>query len=125
MTALEAAREHLSAVIEGAKNQRPATMVEEDKIETTAQGELTKSESYRSCAECSCGREGERRAEGRRGEQDKNLRPMRAEKNANNGGDVSTADIKPTGPADADDVKSDGGRWIRSMSTRVPMRMAP
>ena len=110
MTALEAAHKHLSAVIEGANKSKPDDESEEDKIVTTVTkdelSEMITTASAQSAVAAVKAILDEQKAE--KAEQDK-LAVEEAEKNANNGGDVSTADIKPTATADADDVKSVGG----------------
>ncbi len=90
MTALEAAHKHLGTVIDGAKNSKAGdgSTSEEDEIVTTVtKGELAEA----IVAGVQTALKDQRDAE-------------QAEKNANNGGDISEADIKPTASADADDV---------------------
>ncbi len=95
MTALEAAHKHLGTVIDGAKNSKAGdgSTSEEDEIVTTVtKGDLAEA----IVAGVQTALKDQRDAE-------------QAEKNANNGGDISEADIKPTASADADDVDAIAG----------------
>lgn len=93
---LEAARDHLNAVVAGA---RSASAEDSHDEETDIMSTVTKEELSALFQE----------------EADKALSKAmkkvvrRLEKNANNGGDISEGDIKPTKTADADDVNAVGG----------------
>jgi len=97
--ALEKAHDHLRSVIDGAKNNKAGnagSTSEEEKI----QMEVTKSEFVAGVQEII---KAERKAEKKAKKEEAEAE---AQKNANNGGDVTTADIHPTGSADADDVNA-------------------
>jgi hypothetical protein len=108
-SALTAARDHLNSVIAGAQGKQAGDAgdeSEEDKIVTT----VTKDELAETIATASAAAAVEAVKQIRKDEK-KARKAEEAEKNANNGGDVSTGDIKPTSSADADDINSipDGG----------------
>ena len=105
--ALRAARDHLNAVIDGAQpteaSDAGSTSEEEDMALTVTKDELGELvvKSVKAVLE----------QEKKDKKAAKRLAEEEAAKNANNGGDISEADIKPTKSADADDVNSipDGG----------------
>lgn len=110
-SALMAARDHLSSVIDGAKNLEAGDAdhdSEENDIVTTVTkdelGEIVGRAAGEAAVEAvKSVLKAERKAAKKAAEE--------AAKNANNGGDVSTADVHATSSADADDVNavSDGG----------------
>jgi hypothetical protein len=110
-SALTAARDHLNSVIAGAQGKQAGDAgdeSEEDKIVTT----VTKDELAETIATASAAAAVEAVKQIRKEEKKaRKTAEEEAEKNANNGGDVSTGDIKPTSSADADDINSipDGG----------------
>jgi hypothetical protein len=101
MTALEAAHKHLGAVIDGAKGKTDDEEIDMASVTKDELGELVV-KSVKAVLD----------QEKQNAEAQKKLAAEEAEKNANNGGDISTADIKPTASADADDVNAipDGGK---------------
>jgi hypothetical protein len=104
MSALEAAHKHLGAVIDGAKGK------DDDNEETIDMASVTKDELTDMVSSSAAASAVEAVKEYMKAE--KEAAAEEAEKNANNGGDISTADIKPTASADADDVNAipDGGK---------------
>jgi hypothetical protein len=102
MTALEAAHKHLGAVIDGAKGKTDDD--EEIDMASVTKDEL--GELVVKSVKAVLDQEKQDAAAA------KKLADEEAAKNANNGGDISTADIKPTASADADDVTAipDGGK---------------
>lgn len=109
-SALVAARDHLSAVIDGARNLKAgkADESEEDNIVTTVtKGELA--EAIIAGVQTAMKAEREEQAAAAKTAEE-TVAAEEAAKNANNGGDVSTADVHANGQADADDVNAVGGK---------------
>lgn len=98
-SALTAARDHLNEVLAGAGGKDDNSS-EED----TIQMEMTKEELGELIVKSIKAVKDHEDAEAKKAADEA------AEKNANNGGDISEADIKPTSVHDADDVKSVGGQ---------------
>jgi hypothetical protein len=101
--ALRTARDHLNAVLQGAEDKKAgdAGTSEEDKIVT----EVTKTELAESIASASAAAAVEAVKQIHKQEKKAAKKAVEAAaKNANNGGDISEADIKPTGQLDADNI---------------------
>jgi hypothetical protein len=108
--ALNAARDHLNAVIDGAEKQagssgKTDTSEEENIVTTVTKDELAETIAASSVAAVKAVLKEQKKAAKKAAEE-------AAEKNANNGGDIATGDIKPTGEVSSDDITAipDGGK---------------
>ena len=102
---LKAARDHLNSVLESADENKAGSSGDDDK-ETIDMASVTKDELVELVVKTTrLANEGERKER----KAAKKRKEEEAEKNANNGGDISTEDVKPTSEHDADDVQSVGG----------------
>jgi hypothetical protein len=106
-TALTAARDHLNSVLDsGVDNDKAGSSGDDDK-ETIDMASVTKDELGEIVVKAVKAVKKQEKLE------KKEAKKLAAEeettKNANNGGDVTTADIKPTSEHDAEDIQSVGG----------------
>jgi hypothetical protein len=119
-SALRAARDHLTSVLGDGGSKTASGAGSNSNEGETIQMEVTKSDFVASVDEIVKARlKAEKKAEKKAAKEAKKAAELaaassdetvdEAEKNANNGGDISAADIKPKSEQDADDVNSVGG----------------